>query len=135
MAYIKKLVMHGFKSFAQKTEIIFDKGINILVGPNGSGKCLTEDNLVQLADGSLEKISDLVNSKLDMAVKTEDGYIAGGDGTEVLCLDLESLKVIKNPIKAFIKKTSPEKLLKIKTRSGREITSTKYQPVFVLKEG
>ncbi|MEI6731414.1 MAG: chromosome segregation SMC family protein [archaeon] len=38
MTYIKKLVMHGFKSFAQKTEIIFKDGINIIVGPNGSGK-------------------------------------------------------------------------------------------------
>src|SRR3989338_4594446 len=45
MAYIKKLVMHGFKSFAQKTEILFDPGINIFVGPNGSGKSNVSDAL------------------------------------------------------------------------------------------
>jgi chromosome segregation protein len=45
MAYIKKLVMHGFKSFAQKTEIVFDKGINVVLGPNGSGKSNVSDAL------------------------------------------------------------------------------------------
>ncbi|MEM1535251.1 MAG: chromosome segregation SMC family protein [Candidatus Pacearchaeota archaeon] len=38
MTYIKKLVIEGFKSFGKRTEIIFDKGLNVIVGPNGSGK-------------------------------------------------------------------------------------------------
>lgn len=38
MTYIKKIFMHGFKSFAKPTEILFDKEINVIVGPNGSGK-------------------------------------------------------------------------------------------------
>ena len=38
MPYIKKLHLHGFKSFAKPTDIIFDKGMNVVVGPNGSGK-------------------------------------------------------------------------------------------------
>ncbi len=45
MAHIKKLVMHGFKSFANKTEIAFDKGINVIIGPNGSGKSNISDAL------------------------------------------------------------------------------------------
>jgi len=36
--YIKALVMQGFKSFAKKTEIPFDKTLSVIVGPNGSGK-------------------------------------------------------------------------------------------------
>ncbi len=45
MVYIKKMVASGFKSFGKKTEIIFDKGINVIVGPNGSGKSNISDAL------------------------------------------------------------------------------------------
>src|SRR3990167_9013454 len=45
MAYIKKLVMQGFKSFVRKTEIPFNQGINVVLGPNGSGKSNISDAL------------------------------------------------------------------------------------------
>lgn len=35
---LTKLELQGFKSFARKTEIIFDNGITAVIGPNGSGK-------------------------------------------------------------------------------------------------
>ncbi len=45
MAYIKKLVMYGFKSFPKKTELPFIPGINVFLGPNGSGKSNVSDAL------------------------------------------------------------------------------------------
>jgi len=45
MAHIKKLVMHGFKSFVRKTELPFTPGINVILGPNGSGKSNVSDAL------------------------------------------------------------------------------------------
>jgi len=38
MPYIKRLKIKGFKSFARKTTIDFDRHTNVVVGPNGSGK-------------------------------------------------------------------------------------------------
>lgn len=37
--------MHGFKSFAKKTEIEFTPEINVVIGPNGSGKSNVADAL------------------------------------------------------------------------------------------
>ncbi len=45
MVYLKRLVAHGFKSFGKKTEVDFDRGINVIVGPNGSGKSNISDAL------------------------------------------------------------------------------------------
>ena len=44
--YIKNIKMQGFKSFADKTELDFDKNICAIVGPNGSGKSNVVDALL-----------------------------------------------------------------------------------------
>jgi len=41
--YLKKVEIHGFKSFADRIEIEFENGITGVVGPNGSGKSNISD--------------------------------------------------------------------------------------------
>jgi len=45
MTRINKLVMKGFKSFANKTELVFGKKFNCILGPNGAGKSNVLDAL------------------------------------------------------------------------------------------
>jgi chromosome segregation protein len=45
MTQINKIVMHGFKSFANRTELLFEGEYNCILGPNGSGKSNVLDAL------------------------------------------------------------------------------------------
>ena len=134
MTRITKLELQGFKSFAKKTQILFPSNLSVIAGPNGSGKCITGDSLVTLSDGSCVRIDELVNKHEINSIKTDDGWMASGDGTKILTLS-DNLKIVPRSIKAFVKRTAPESMIKIKTSSGRKLTATPYHPLFVLKEG
>jgi len=45
MTRINRMIMRGFKSFGEKTDLVFDPQFNCILGPNGSGKSNVGDAL------------------------------------------------------------------------------------------
>ncbi|MEZ4673228.1 MAG: chromosome segregation protein SMC [Caldilineaceae bacterium] len=69
--FIKRVVIQGFKTFAKRTEFIFETGITAVVGPNGSGK----SNIVDAVRWCLgEQSFSMLRSK-----KTSDVIFSGSD--------------------------------------------------------
>jgi chromosome segregation protein len=68
---IKRVQIQGFKTFAKRSEFLFDPGITAIVGPNGSGK----SNVVDAVRWCLgEQSFSLLRSK-----KTSDVIFSGSD--------------------------------------------------------
>src|SRR3954454_9239533 len=79
---IKRVVIQGFKTFAKRTEFVFDPGVTAIVGPNGSGKsnivdairwCLGEQSFSLLRS---KKSSDVIFSGSDQKARLGMAQVA-----------------------------------------------------------
>ncbi|SHE27493.1 chromosome segregation protein SMC [Alkalibacter saccharofermentans] len=61
--FLKRIEIYGFKSFADRIELDFDKGITAVVGPNGSGKSNISDAIKWVLGE--QKVKSLRGTKME----------------------------------------------------------------------
>ncbi len=83
--YLKNLHIHGFKTFAEKTQIVFNPGITCIVGPNGSGKSnITDAVLWVLGENNVRELR---------GTTSQDVIFAGNDRRRPLGMAEVSLTI------------------------------------------
>ncbi|MBU0958333.1 MAG: Flp pilus assembly complex ATPase component TadA, partial [Nanoarchaeota archaeon] len=103
----------------------------LVAGTRSSGKCVDGDTLIQLSDGQVRKIKDLMGNKKR---EIDDGIICDPI-SKLFVNSLEGMNLGKKEITDVWKRSSPDKLIKIKTRSGKEIITTREHPYFIYDNG
>ena len=107
--YLKALEIQGFKSFADKTRLTFEKDITAIVGPNGSGKS-------NLSDAILWVMGEQ-RSKALRGAKMEDVIFGGTEKRNPLGFAQVSL-IIDNSARIFDSDSSEIMLTRRYYRSG-----------------
>lgn len=70
---LRRLHLHGFKTFARRSEVEFDPGITAIVGPNGSGK----SNVIDAIRWALGE----TNARELRGARMDEVIFSGGAGT------------------------------------------------------
>ena len=103
MTKIKRIVAKGFKSFANKTELVFGDNFNMIIGPNGSGKSNIADSLCFVLGKSsakgmrAEKTANLIfnGGKKGAASKEASVTIEFDNSKKTFPIDSETISITR----------------------------------------
>ena len=84
--YLKALRLKGFKSFAKQTELLFERGVGVIIGPNGSGKSNLADAVIW-ALGEQSPTTVRGSSMQDVIFAGSDGRRPSGSAEVELTFD------------------------------------------------
>jgi len=136
--YLKKIEIKGFKSFSDKVIVNFDKGLNVITGPNGSGKCIVEDEVIKLPYAEI-KVNELFNEvqnnfKYVLLSEKNIDYIIPLEEIPILTLDPVSLKLTQSKILTMMRKKYNGKIVEIVGENGTKIRTTMEHKVLTRKK-
>jgi len=101
----------------------------LLIGDPGTGKCLSGDTRVTLADGRERRIGGLVEDHLNDPKPVDDGVWDDVD-FEVPSMQADGSIASQRATKVW-KREAPDHLYRIRTTTGRELEITPSHPLFV----
>lgn len=101
--FLKSMEIFGFKSFAEKTPIVFEPGITVIVGPNGCGKSNVVDSIKwvlgekQAKNIRGEKMEDIIftGTESRKPLSLAEVSITIDNTNRVLSLDSDSVTVTR----------------------------------------
>lgn len=128
LAMILQLFAGVTKNLPDGTRIRGDMHI-LLVGDPGTGKCVSGDTRVTLADGRRVPIRRLVERNLDEPKPVDDGVYDEAD-FEVPSLNDDGSVGTARAGKVW-KRDAPDRMYRIRTSRGRELEVTPSHPLFV----
>ncbi len=112
MMRLEKIILNGFKSFADKTEFVFDSPITAIVGPNGCGKSNVVDAvkwvLGEQSTKSLrsDQMADVIfsgsSSRKPLGAAEVSLFVSnpGSDGARELPIDTEEVQITRKIYKS-----------------------------------
>lgn len=112
MTKINKMVLHGFKSFAKRTEMVFGGDFNCILGPNGSGKSNILDALCFVLGKSSAK---------SMRAEKSSNLIYNGGKTKKGAKQAEVSIYFDNSTQIFPTEDSEVKLTRLVKKNGQGV--------------
>jgi chromosome segregation protein len=124
--YLKSLTLKGFKSFADRSRIVLEPGVSVIVGPNGSGKSNISDSVLwvlgeqsakQLRGNSMEDVVFAGSSaRQAVGIAEVDLVLDNSDGTLPLEFDEVTItrRMFRNGESEYFVNQSPVRLMDVR---------------------
>ncbi|MFD1633464.1 LAGLIDADG family homing endonuclease [Haloplanus ruber] len=101
----------------------------LLIGDPGTGKCQKYNTKIVLGDGTERMLGELVESRLEDPVSVDDGVYQSVDFSVQTVT--ASGTVSRGRATKVWKREAPDRMYRIRTKSGREVEVTPSHPLFV----
>jgi chromosome segregation protein len=123
MTKINRITMHGFKSFAHKTDIPFEDKYNVILGPNGSGKSNVGDAICFVL-GKLSAKSMRAEKAANLIFNGGKKKRPSGEGTVEIAFCNKNKLFPDNAKEAVVSRTITSKGSSIYKINGKKRTRT-----------